>query len=116
MMFDFRMSLVGTFFKIAMRIRVSLVEFQFIISCSIFSCSFTNDETFYAVKKQNTVFLPAQQEFSSWWLGWAMVLVSFQCRGVVLLLHIVGQGPSVLAAGAGQVGYIFFYFSYIFHF
>ena len=27
------------------------------------------------------------------WLGWAMVLGSFQSRGVLLLLHIVGQGP-----------------------
>ena len=45
------------------------------------------------------------------WLGWAMVLCSFQCQGVLLLLHIVGQGPAVLAAGAGRVGYIF----YIFH-
>ena len=42
------------------------------------------------------------------WLGWAMVLGSFQCRGVLLHLHIVGQGPAVLAAGAGRVGYIFF--------
>ena len=50
---------------------------------------------------------------SSGWLGWAMVLGSFQCRGVLLLLHIhvVGQGPAVLAAGAGRVGYFF----YIFH-
>ena len=45
--------------------------------------------------------------------GWAgMVLGSFQCRGVLLLLHIVEQGPAVLAAGTGWVGYIFFY---IFH-
>ena len=43
----------------------------------------------------------------TWWLGWAMVLGSFQYRGVLLLLHIVGQGPAVLAAGAGRVGYIF---------
>ena len=28
-----------------------------------------------------------------------MVPGSFQCRGVLLLLHIVGQGPAVLAAG-----------------
>ena len=47
----------------------------------------------------------------SGWLGWAMVLGSFQCRGVLLLLHLVRQGPAVLAAGAGRVGYIF----YIFH-
>ena len=40
-------------------------------------------------------------------MGWAMVLGSFQCRGVLLLLHIVGQGPAVLAAGVGWVGYIF---------
>ena len=39
-----------------------------------------------------------------------MVLGSFQCRGFLLLLHIVGQGAAVLAAGAGQVGYIFFLF------
>ena len=43
---------------------------------------------------------------------WLTYYVSFQCRGVLLLLHdIVGQGPAVLAAGAGRVGYIF----YIFH-
>ena len=47
----------------------------------------------------------------SGWLGWAMVLGSFQCRGVLLLLHIVGQGPAVFATGAEWVGYIF----YIFH-
>ena len=44
------------------------------------------------------------------WAGrwcWVMVLGSFQCRGVLLFLHIVGQGPAVLAAGAGRVGYIF---------
>ena len=32
---------------------------------------------------------------------------SFQCRDILLLLHIVGQGPAVLVAGAGQVDYIF---------
>ena len=48
---------------------------------------------------------------NSGWLGWAMVLGSFQCWGILLLLHIVGQGPAVLAAGVGRVGYIF----YIFH-
>ena len=53
-----------------------------------------------------------QQTYNTGWLGWAMVLGSFQRRGILLLLHIVGQGPAVLAAGAGLVGYIFFY---IFH-
>ena len=50
--------------------------------------------------------------YISWsgWLGWAMVLGSFQCRGILLLLHIVGQGPAVLAAGVGRVGYIYIYF------
>ena len=43
----------------------------------------------------------------------AMVLGSVQCRGVLLLLHIVGQGPAVLAAGAGRVGYFFFFFFHI---
>ena len=33
-----------------------------------------------------------------------MVLGSFQCRGVLLLWHMEGQGPAVLAAGAGLVG------------
>ena len=50
-------------------------------------------------------------------LGWAMTLGSFQFRGVLLLLHIVGQGTAVLAVGAGPVGYIFFLcFSSIFPF
>ena len=34
-------------------------------------------------------------------------LGSFQCRGVLLLWHMVGQGPAVLATGAGWVGCIF---------
>ena len=40
-----------------------------------------------------------------------MVLGSFECRAVLLLLHIVGPGSAVLAAGAGRVGY----FLCIFH-
>ena len=36
-----------------------------------------------------------------------MVLGSFQCWGVLLLWLIVGQGPAVLAAGAGRVGCFF---------
>ena len=36
-----------------------------------------------------------------------MVPGSFQCRGVLLLWHMVGQGPAVLAAGAGRVGCFF---------
>ena len=47
------------------------------------------------------------------WLGWVMVLGSFQCRGVLLLLHIIKKGPAVLAAGAGWVGYIFIFFIYL---
>ena len=39
-----------------------------------------------------------------------MVLGSFQYRGVQLLLHIVEQGPAVLAAAVGRVGYIFIFF------
>ena len=50
---------------------------------------------------------------SGWLLGRAMVLGSFQCRGVLLLLHMVGQEPAVLAAGAGWVGYVFFCFVFL---
>ena len=46
----------------------------------------------------------------SGWLGWAMVLGTFQSRGVLLLLRIIGQGPAVLVASAGLVGYIFYIF------
>ena len=41
-----------------------------------------------------------------------MVLGNFQCWGVLLLLHIIGKGPAVLAAEKGRVGYIFVF---IFH-
>ena len=51
--------------------------------------------------------IPATFAYTGW-MGWAMVLGSFQCRGVLLHLHIVGQGPAVLAASAGRVGYFFF--------
>ena len=54
--------------------------------------------------------------FYSGWLGRAMVLGSFQFRGVLLLSHMVGQGPAVLAAGAGRVGCFFFVFFLFFFF
>ena len=38
-----------------------------------------------------------------------MVLGSLQCRGVLLVWHMVGQGPAVLAAGAGRVGCFFWF-------
>ena len=31
----------------------------------------------------------------------------FQCQGILLFLHIVGQGPAVLGAVGGRMGYIF---------
>ena len=37
-----------------------------------------------------------------------MVLVSFQCRGRPTSLAMVRQGPAVVAAGAGRVGFFFF--------
>ena len=49
----------------------------------------------------------------SGWLGQAMVLGSFQCRGVLLLWHMVGQGPAVLSAGAGWVGFFCVCFFFI---
>ena len=45
------------------------------------------------------------------WSGRAMVLGSFQCRGILLLWHMVGQGPAVLAARAGRVGCFLFFSS-----
>ena len=48
--------------------------------------------------------------------GWAMVLGSFQCRGVLLLLHIVGQGPAVLAAVRDGWAIFFIFFSSLFFF
>ena len=41
------------------------------------------------------------------------MLSSFQCLGVLLLLYTVGHGPAVLAAGAGRVGDIFFFFFHL---
>ena len=40
----------------------------------------------------------------------SMVLDSFQCRGVLLLWHMIGKGPVVLAAGVGQ---LFIYICFI---
>ena len=42
--------------------------------------------------------------------------VNFQCRGVLLIRIIVGQGPIVLAVGAGGGCMDIFSFSLIFHF
>ena len=46
-------------------------------------------------------------------MGRAMVLGSFQYPGVLLLWHMVGQGPVVLTAGAGRLGCFFYYFFFI---
>ena len=35
--------------------------------------------------------------------------VNFQCRGILLVWKIVGQGPTVLAVGAGQGGLDIFF-------
>ena len=48
------------------------------------------------------------------WLSRAMVLGSFQCRGILLLRHMVGQGPAMLAAGAWSVGCLIFFFRLIY--
>ena len=37
-----------------------------------------------------------------------MVMVNFQCRGVILIWIIVGQGPTMFAEGADGVVWIFF--------
>ena len=40
--------------------------------------------------------------------------VNFQCRGVLLVWKIVGQGPTVLAVGAGGGGLDIFTLVYLF--
>ena len=80
--------------------------------------SWTSDDRIYIISavldKINKQINGGMQETVSirlfGWLGRAMVLGNFQCRGVLLLWHMVGQGPAVLAAGAGWVGYVFFVF------
>ena len=42
--------------------------------------------------------------------------VNFQCRGVILIWIIVGQGPIALAVGAGGVVWTFFLSSISSHF
>ena len=50
------------------------------------------------------------------WLGRAMVLGSFQCRDILLLWHMIGHEPAVLAAGAGRIGWgVFFFLVFVFH-
>ena len=46
--------------------------------------------------------------------GGMMVLGSFQCRGILLIRIIVGQGPTVLAVGGG--GSHLGIFSLVYHF
>ena len=38
-----------------------------------------------------------------------MVLVNFQCRGVLLIWIRLGQGPTALAVGAGRVCFDIFF-------
>ena len=63
----------------------------------------------YVPNSLDAVHLMIIQGYILWggWLGWVMVLGSFQCPGVLLLWHMVG--PAVLAAGAGWV-WLFFIF------
>ena len=43
-----------------------------------------------------------------------MVLGNFQCRGILLLRKLVGQGPTALVVGACGVVWIFFSLVYPF--
>ena len=45
-----------------------------------------------------------------WTMRKIQLLGSFQCQGVLLLWHMVGQRPAVLAAGVGWVGYVLYFF------
>ena len=54
--------------------------------------------------------------YCSVWLGQAMMLGSFQCHGVLLLWNMIGQGPAVLAAGAGRVGCFLIFSSHLSYF
>ena len=47
-----------------------------------------------------------------WMMRWCWV--NFQCRGVLLIWLIVGQGPTALAVGAG--GGVWTFFSLVYHF
>ena len=47
-------------------------------------------------------------------VGLVMVLGKFQCPGTLLIWTMIGQGPTVLAAGAS--GNCLNYFSLIYHF
>ena len=70
----------------------------------------TNARFFYHMTLKSRFISDIFTKMSSGWLGRAMVLGSFQCQGVLLLWHMIGQGPAVLAACAGRVTifYIFF--------
>ena len=52
--------------------------------------------------------LPAENNIYHRRLCRAMMLGSFQCRGVLMLWHILGQEPAVLVAGAAWVCFFFF--------
>ena len=80
------------------------------LTCSEFICKINDPFTVQLCLPELELTVP-----KSGWLGRAMVLGSFQCRGILLLWHMVGQGPTVLAAGAGWVGYVLlFYFIFCF--
>ena len=70
-------------------------------------------EMIFKVSKGRKTPTQQLQLFPPGWLGWAMVLGSFQCWGVLLLLHVVGQGSALLAAGVGRGGGGLYF--YIFH-
>ena len=70
----------------------------------------------YPFFQENAINLHVEYYRKRGWLGRAMVLGSFQCRGVLLLRHMVVQGPTVLAAGAGRVGWFFFFLFFFFFF
>ena len=64
----------------------------------------------YPTEASYEICLWLAQRFLRRWFGRVMVLGSFQCRGILLFWHMIGQGPAVLAAGAGRMG-CFFMFS-----
>ena len=87
-------------------LKVTLYYWRTVLFFFSFFCCFFLQVKWYT-QKHLTMAINTDAANMRGWLGGAMVLGSFKCRGVLLHLNIVGQGPPVLAAGAGWLGCFF---------
>ena len=88
---------------------------QHLVICWVIRISSDKNHHFFSLETWVIHGLSIVTDCAKGWLGGRWCWVAFSARaGILLLWHMVGHGPAVLAAGAGRVGCFFYFFHLVY--